>query len=178
MSRMAEGRPHPLTSFRKKSNTLDLASFLNTSFAGGFWSSWRGWGSWYMRCRSRNWTNQDVEHEDVTRTCCAYTQRGVPGRWHIILKRDICFRWRIAVPGSDPAIKWTSEAGELVDSLIMLWSFLLNCWSMQATSLLDSTRLDRPDRRTRVPQRVKMRREAEGFEVLPCAKPQETVSVW
>ena len=65
--------------------------------------------------------------------------------------KDNCSRCKIAIPGRVPEIKWTSGAGDLVESLRRVWTILLNCWSNDDISLAVRTRLASPDIKTSVP---------------------------
>ena len=106
------------------------------------------------------------------RTWCASILRGSSGRRQTIPKREICLKCRIAVPGSDPATKYTSDDGDVWDSFRVFCSVLLYCWSIQATSFLVRTRLASPDKSTGVPYSVIIRKEAAGLDLLPLASPQ------
>ena len=58
-------------------------------------------------------------------------------------KRESCLRWRMAVPGKDPARKCTRQGGEFTASFIIDCNVLLYCWSTVEISLADRTRLDK-----------------------------------
>ena len=67
-----------------------------------------------------------------------------------------------------------SVDGELTESFEMFCKVLSYCWSTMDTSLLESTRLASPDMSTGVPYKIRILKEAVGFDLLPLAKPQET----
>ena len=102
--------------------------------------------------RPRTWRNHDgVADEDLRRMCVASEWRGSPGSLQIIPNKVICLRWRIAVAGRDPAMKWTSEGGDRTASLTIFCRVLLYCWSTHETSLSERNKLPSPDIRTGVP---------------------------
>ena len=68
-------------------------------------------------------------------------------------------------------MKCTSVDGELTESFEMFCKVLSYCWSTMDTSLLESTRLASPDMSTGVPYKIRILKEAVGFDLLPLAKP-------
>ena len=101
--------------------------------------------------------------------------RGSPGSLQTIPNMVSCLRCKMAVPGSDPVIKWTNENGDLTESLVILCRVLLYCWSIHDISFSERTKLARPDISTGVPYKDKILSPAVGLDQLPFAKPQETI---
>ena len=62
-----------------------------------------------------------------------------------------------------------------MESFRIFCTVLLYCWSRQAISLDESTRLAKPDIRTGVPLRESILRDAAGLDPCPLAKPQDMI---
>ena len=81
----------------------------------------------------------------------------------------ISLRWRIAVPGIDPAVKFTRREGKQLE----IFQVLLYCWSTQDISLGDRKRLASPDMRTGSPYVNIILTDATGFlspqEITNCS---------
>ena len=120
--------------------------------------------------------NQDVKAAADCKTCLTYKLIGLFCSLHTVPKRVRYSRGRIAVPGREPAIKCTSDGGELTESFRMFCKVLLNCWSIHDISVSDRRRLANPDISTDVPYMERILREAAGFDLLPLARPQETTA--
>ena len=82
----------------------------------------------------------------------------------------------MTVPGRVPEIKWTSGAGDLVESLRRVWTVLLNCWSNDEISFEVRTRLASPDIKTGVPYNERILSEAAEFDLCLLARPHEVIA--
>ena len=135
--------------------------FLKLSLEGGELMSVRGWGSRYIRLRSRSWWIQEFEFLlELTKRLSAMLNKWSPVCCRIIPNRLNCLRWRKALPGRLPAKNSVTHLG------VRGWSRIRFCrvvlWWMSSWSISSVFRYRDPNPENRT-------EEANIFSVFKLA---------